>query len=634
MSSVEEVIFGLCLVDFHHSRGPEIEYSYGLPEGADASELWPYLPFQALPDGSHSFEETFTYFTLLYNHKEQCGPPRGGAAEIPDDQLEDFTTLFAISCSRQIKSEELIRKSEDVTRSTVQKAVVVVSRKPIFGQIKDKLSIITNAFFLQRDFSNKSIIDTLYGNLTSMYNLSNLNDEGHLYVGLCLRRIVYDFKRDVLTILKAILLERRIMFFGSNVEDLCNLQFGFISLIPSLISHLQDCGSPKLNSYRKTLSMADSFKSSDRQSVLKFLGFPLQIFGKGGFFSSYTPLQQLDDLRSKNTNFYVVGTSNSLLLEQSSQLCDILINANTKSVDILSDDKSLHHSLQLTFHDKKWMDYIVADVTGTWNENDYSTPKNLQFEGSEDFIRWQFEDYLTGLLSSVKLEAFLQSYKDNEMAMRSIPEEIAIQSPIHFFNPRWVQLWKETQNFEMFNSFTDDRIFDLFPPKHVYNGTDTLSALQQKLQKSFQSFKKKQAVHAPTKEGNHENQSGEENQEESISRSLSSKAQTEEQTVWGSWKEYFNAKKKTRPSKSKSEIYSSTNSIALHDSTPAAIGTALLNLGLNVVSDDETDALSKGTQDDIESTEKIEHITERQNELGRRSETDNHSEEEFSNPWK
>ncbi|OXT09817.1 hypothetical protein B9K06_27130, partial [Bacillus sp. OG2] len=31
------------------------------------SKIWPYLAFQALPDGVHMYDETFTQFTLCYD---------------------------------------------------------------------------------------------------------------------------------------------------------------------------------------------------------------------------------------------------------------------------------------------------------------------------------------------------------------------------------------------------------------------------------------------------------------------------------------------------------------------------------------------------------------------------------------
>lgn len=635
MSQPENVIFGILLVNFHHSKGPEIEYSYGLPNDIEAAKVWPFLPFQALPDGSHSFEETFTYFTLLFNEKTNSGPPPEGGAEIADTQVDDFTTFFAISCSRQIKTEDLITKTDDITRSTVQKAIVVVARRPIFGQIKDKLSIITNAFFLQRDFSNKAIIGTLHENLTAMYKLSVIDDEAHMYVGLCLRRVMHDFRRHVLIILKAILLEQKVLFYGSDVEALCNLQFGFISLIPNLILNLQDCGSPKLDSYRQSLTMADSFKSSDRQSVLRFLGFPLQIFGKGGLFSPYSPLQQMADLESSNTQFYVAGTSNSLLLEQKSNLCDILVNANDHSVEIISADKSLHHALQLTSHDKRWIDSIVSIVSETWNEDDYTTPKNMQFEGSEDFIRWQFEDYLTGMVACEKLDSFVKKNENKEQALRSIPDELIQQAPAESYGLPWMRLWRETRNYDTFNNFTDDRIFDLFAPKHVCNSTDTLTSLQQRLSKSFQSLmKKEQTSHREKDEASIE---GTQKDTEDVSKSGPTKnvPATEDSMRSASWKDYFNRKKKARDLAGDQLSVPSTHTIALN-STPAAISTALLSLGLSELpSDEDFENLeySQELQSSGDKSQDLESADFMNGDKAARLGTKGTGESEEKNPW-
>ena len=56
------------------------------------------------------------------------------------------------------------------------------------------------------------------------------------------------------------------------------------------------------------------------------MGLPLQIFGKGSLFGPYTPLQQLDVLADFGTKSYVVGSTNSLLLQQRDRYSDILIN--------------------------------------------------------------------------------------------------------------------------------------------------------------------------------------------------------------------------------------------------------------------------------------------------------------------
>ena len=47
---------------------------------------------------------------------------------------------------------------------------------------------------------------------------------------------------------------------------------------------------------------------------------------QGSLFGPYTPLQQLDLLADYGTKSYVVGSTNSLLLQQKDRYSDILIN--------------------------------------------------------------------------------------------------------------------------------------------------------------------------------------------------------------------------------------------------------------------------------------------------------------------
>jgi len=70
------------------------------------------------------------------------------------------------------------------------------------------------------------------------------------------------------------------MFYGQPVEKLCTYQYSLISLIPGLMMALEDCGAPELATRAPNLKRATEFKSSDRQSLLKFMGLPLELFGK------------------------------------------------------------------------------------------------------------------------------------------------------------------------------------------------------------------------------------------------------------------------------------------------------------------------------------------------------------------
>jgi hypothetical protein len=51
-----------------------------------------------------------------------------------------------------MQSAELINRPAEVTRSTIQKALVVLARMPVFGPIREKLGVVTRAYFMQKDF--------------------------------------------------------------------------------------------------------------------------------------------------------------------------------------------------------------------------------------------------------------------------------------------------------------------------------------------------------------------------------------------------------------------------------------------------------------------------------------------------
>ena len=136
----------VCVVDFHHARGPEIERWFGAGE-SDPTEQndWHLIPYMALPDGAHQSEEEFSYFSLVHKARE--------------GQDVEPTSVFGISCTHQIDSADLIYRPEDVTRSAVQKAVVVITDQPqSFSALREKLSAVTRAWFAQRDFRDVEIL--------------------------------------------------------------------------------------------------------------------------------------------------------------------------------------------------------------------------------------------------------------------------------------------------------------------------------------------------------------------------------------------------------------------------------------------------------------------------------------------
>jgi len=220
----------------------------------------------------------------------------------PASETESATSLFGISCTRQMDASQLLVRPAEVTRSTVQKAVVVIADTPqYFGMLRERLSVVIKAWFAQREFTDTEILRRFQESLAEEKVRGVLNEEEDRdqYLGMNLRELVREFRWQTLVLLKCCLLQPKVilpktkfmremltcdfyqmLFFGSRCERLCMMQFSLISLIPGLLRNLQDSAGPDLENYEKRLAQPTSLRTSDRNSLLSYMGLPLQIFGK------------------------------------------------------------------------------------------------------------------------------------------------------------------------------------------------------------------------------------------------------------------------------------------------------------------------------------------------------------------
>ncbi|KAI0335696.1 hypothetical protein GY45DRAFT_1316388 [Cubamyces sp. BRFM 1775] len=461
------LVLGIALVDFNHLVGPKIEFARG--DIFEDEEIAKILPFLALPDGAHLTTEDYSYFHLVPTSPNP-------------------STIFGISCNRQISSAELLVKDADVTRSTVQKAVVVLASKPVFGPIRDRLGVITRALFAQRDFSDMSILDDFYSSLE--HSLRGQLTESGLYMGTSLRDLVHNFRQRTLVLVKALMLQKKIMFFGHPVERLCTYQYSLVTLIPGLLQNLDDCGSPPLASRAQTLSRPTSLKTSDPRSMMAYMGLPLDLFGKDSFFQPYLPLQQLDML--KDTGCWLCGSTNSIVTQQKE--IDLLVNIETGTIEFR--DPKLERFVGLTPADRKWMDDIVKDVNDTWHE-DPDMSVGMHFKGSDDYLRQKFEEYIMAALSSVKYSAFLAKGTNNGVV---IQDGSGDPNSVQDFNPLWIQEFKKSHAYEVWERVTDPLLFDLVEARHPCSEKPSVVAdIGLRLSEGIQDLKLEQQL-APTRE--------------------------------------------------------------------------------------------------------------------------------------
>lgn len=236
-------ILYVLVVGFHHKKGCLIEYCFPQMRHTNSSDqregddnlttsstpceeskgpfrlpkVWRTLPSIALPDGAHNYDRDTIYFHLPH----------------PERPL---STIYGISCYRQIASDRLRRKTDDVTRGTVQKSVVVLSELPLYGLIAAKCEMITYAYFNEFDFSKVDCLKELYFNLNGLLTKDYLNSS-EVFLGLSPRDLIATFQHKILILFKLVLLEKKVnnnnkfYFFINHLTD------QFVSLSLSLCLH-------------------------------------------------------------------------------------------------------------------------------------------------------------------------------------------------------------------------------------------------------------------------------------------------------------------------------------------------------------------------------------------------------------
>ncbi len=75
--------------------------------------------------------------------------------------------------------------------------------------LRSKLAMVTRAFFDQRDFTKIELLSTFYDHLAVVSSLQI--PDSLLYQGISVRELVYRYKSKTLQLLKALLLEKRVI---------------------------------------------------------------------------------------------------------------------------------------------------------------------------------------------------------------------------------------------------------------------------------------------------------------------------------------------------------------------------------------------------------------------------------------
>ncbi|CAD5221296.1 unnamed protein product [Bursaphelenchus xylophilus] len=389
-------ILHVMVVGFHHTKGSQVEYCYPTlqEEGGEVlmPRVWENLPNLAMPDGSHNSPNGDTvYFTLPSSEDSRC-------------------TVFGIACYKHIDSKKLLQKEADVTRSHVQKSVVVLSRIPLYGNLRAKLELITEAYFNEKDFTKVGVLEQTFNNLTDMFTY-DLMDNQAIYMGIPLYSLLMSFKHRTLELVKLLLLEKKIIFDITPTSRLSNVLMGLISLFPcTLEDGLTECAVTS-----KSGCHSESLNTND-------YGFPLSIFTKGYLFHPYLSVNWIEQLRSDNVRGYCIGVTNGIF-QSNKDLYDAYVTIDASGAGSINiSDHKLQKLVDLTTQDVRFMQNILQGV-----EN--STPSD--FTGNDDWVRVQVYSYICSLLIVGKNE------KSEHCAE---------------YNSEFLTAWRDTHNFRVWNA--------------------------------------------------------------------------------------------------------------------------------------------------------------------------------------
>lgn len=178
---------------------------------------------------------------------------------------------------------------------------------------------------------------------------------------------------------------------------------------------------------------------------------PIPIFTNGTLCLPYLSLPYLDLLCDPSVNGFVIGTSN-ILFRQKRQLMDIFIDIEQSTIE--AHDPDLRRQISLSTEDLRFIDFIVRNV---------QFPKE-DAEGSEQWIRKQFQGYMLALLRTAVLAP--DGSKD-----------------IEHFNSQFIAAWRQSDGYKNWldNPQSSEVNFEQICSGHPFAGTLSMGDMKLKL---------------------------------------------------------------------------------------------------------------------------------------------------------
>ena len=445
------------------------------------------LTYLCMPDGAHILKNDSQFF-LIQN--------------LPK-------LLYGISCYRQLETTPAMKEDEqENTRDCVQKAMCIVSKVPLFGQMISKLSITMLAYFNQESLKDKKIIGELYSNYKiSAKNTINVNE---IMASFSLKKLLSLTNDKIFSIMKLIMLEKKILVYSHISNNVCSFIFSFLSLFPCNAFFNLDYNSTGSKFY---------------QQCYKPYGLPLKFLNSNSVLYSLMTLYDIGDLEKENIKSYFIGTTNPIFMNYKKVEFDCIINIDegkiifskllgssilrlgkkgrdlmkliNKQCDINS--KGLNNdniiSGDLVFEESENQNHRMKQKQEQNNEHKLSHKKNSlytqkqkteeeneinneemnfeEFKGTDDFIRNIFKKYITDFLADIALVKYLVLNDDSESNNNQINKDrISIHSSdkkindlkqvLSGYNYSFILQWITTsKNFRFWNYEHDPELWTL-----------------------------------------------------------------------------------------------------------------------------------------------------------------------------
>ena len=437
-------ILYIAVVSFNHKKGSIIEFTYPdkeeLLEKNEESKLF----FESLIPSVNSLTKE-NIFDNINNQLTYLCMPDGAHSLTSDSQfflIQNFSKiLFGISCYRQIKVTQAMKEDEqENTRDSVQKSMCIISKLPLFGQMASKLSITMLAYFNQDSLKDKKIIKDLYLNYDKNY-LEHIN-VNEILESFSLKRLIYFTRDKIFTLIKLIMLEKKILIYSHISNNICSFIFSFLSLFPGgAFFSLDNTGHMK--SYYNCYSS---------------YGLPLKFLNKNSVIYSILTLYDIDKIENKDITSYFVGATNPLLLNYNKIEFDCIINLDEDKITLNKnlnmnifnmgkkenlimkklkkeckslfdvdnsqdmDDNWMLDKDEINFSQKTNKSIKKKEKMKIYSENNLEN--NFSFEGSDDYIRGIFIKYITSFLSDIQLTQHIieEQEFDNETKLLKIKD--------------------------------------------------------------------------------------------------------------------------------------------------------------------------------------------------------------------